>query len=172
MGASGLLHGAKKSYFNEATWITNKMGLHELMRIQQNYSVQVVHQFFATVVFGDDDVISMTWMTGDQEVTSNFAEFAHVLGYPVQGCDVPVGARMHEGHQTYDVKKLKPLYYKGRFAGQAKNLQLTFNILLHMFRECIYPQAGNLDDIHGALVNLMRHAPAALAVGNPADSAF
>ena len=151
-------HLAKKAYFKDATWITDKMGLHRLMRIRENYSVQVVHQFFATVVFSDDDVGTMTWMTGEAQYISNFAKFAHVLGYPFQGIDAPCGARMHEGHLTYDVKKLKPLYYKGGFAGQAKNLQLTFNILLCMFRECIYPQAGNLDDIRGALVNLVRHA--------------
>ena len=140
-------HLANKSYFNTATWITGKMGLHELMALQQNYSVQVIHRFFATVVFGDGDEITMTWMTGDQQVTSNFAEFAHVLGYPFAGCGSPCGVRLHEAHLTYDVKKLKPLYYKGGIAGQTKNLSLTYNILLRMFRECIYPQAGNLDAI-------------------------
>ena len=88
------------------------------------YTIRIGHIFLP---FGTIPAIHLSWRCytgggGDQEVTSHFAEFAHVLGYPFQGCDTPCGARMHEGHQTYDVKKLKPLYYKGGFAGQAKNL--------------------------------------------------
>jgi hypothetical protein len=47
-------HFAKYSeYFAEAVWITRKLGLHALMKIQEPYNITLVQQFFATLVFGD-----------------------------------------------------------------------------------------------------------------------
>ena len=39
------------------------------------------------------------------------------------------------------------------------------NILLRMFRHSIAPQAGNLDEMRGALVNLMAHAHSVFIAG-------
>jgi hypothetical protein len=46
-------HFAKHSaYFGEAVWITHKLGLHPLMKTQENYNITFVQQFFATLVLG------------------------------------------------------------------------------------------------------------------------
>jgi hypothetical protein len=44
-------HIHKHAYFEEALWITEKLGLHPLMKINQDYNIALIHQFFATVVF-------------------------------------------------------------------------------------------------------------------------
>ena len=44
-----------KPYFQEAVWIARKLGLEHLISMKQNYDIQLVHQFFATVQFGEDE---------------------------------------------------------------------------------------------------------------------
>jgi hypothetical protein len=65
-------HLHKHAYFEEALWITEKLGLHPLMKINQDYNVALIHQFFATVVFGDGEDIPMTWMLGNDVSRSSF----------------------------------------------------------------------------------------------------
>jgi hypothetical protein len=71
-------HGA---YFEEAMWVTRKLGLHPLMKIQENYNITLVLKFFATLVFGDGEKIPMTWMTREDLCHSNFIDFSTLLGY-------------------------------------------------------------------------------------------
>ena len=49
-----------KPYFQEAVWIVRKLGLEHLMTLQQNYDITLVHQFFATVQFGEDVDVKLT----------------------------------------------------------------------------------------------------------------
>ena len=49
-----------KPYFQEAIWITWKLGLEKLMSIQQHYDIKIAHQFFATVQFGKDVDVTLT----------------------------------------------------------------------------------------------------------------
>ena len=69
-----MLEDQNKEYFEDAYWVTEKMGLHPLMRISEKYNIEFVHQFFATVVFGSTPDIPMTWMSGDDLCRSNFVE--------------------------------------------------------------------------------------------------
>jgi hypothetical protein len=101
-------HLRKSDYFKEAIWITGKHGLHPLMELKQDYNILLVHQFFATLVFGDGEELPMTWMTGDHVIQSNFIEFAKELGYPFKGNHVPCGARMHLSGVAYNKKALAP----------------------------------------------------------------
>jgi hypothetical protein len=104
-------HFAKHSaYFGEAVWITRKLGLHPLMKIQEHYNIMLVQQFFATLVFGDGEEIPMTWMTGEDLCHSNFTDFAALLGYEFHGATSPSGMRMHVDGEYYEKKKLAPLY--------------------------------------------------------------
>jgi hypothetical protein len=48
-------HLQKHAYFEEPLWITGKLGLHTLMKINQDYNIVLVHQFFVTVVFGEGE---------------------------------------------------------------------------------------------------------------------
>jgi hypothetical protein len=67
---------------------------------------------------------------------------------------------------AYDKKTLKPLY--GKLAPSAKRKEIVlgdaygfktrYNILLCLYRETIAPSAGNLDAIHGGLVNLLAYS--------------
>lgn len=70
----------KKAYFNEMLWVTEKLGLHPLMELRQNYNVQLIQQFFATVYFGNSNDDDIYWMTGNGRYNSTFRRFAVVLG--------------------------------------------------------------------------------------------
>jgi hypothetical protein len=157
-------HLQKSEYFKEALWIIGKLGLHPLMQLKQDYNILLVHQFFATLVFGYGEDLPMTWMTGNQVVQSNFIEFAKELGCPFKGNHEPSGARMHLSGVSYNKKVLAPLYGKltkdardqGKkiVVGDCYGLRTRYNLLLHFFHENISPSAGNLDAFCGGLVNL------------------
>ena len=138
-----------KPYFQEAVWIARKLGLEKLISHQQNYDITFVQQFFATLVFGDDEKITMTWMTGPNRCSSNFEEFAKLLGYPFRGASTSVGRRMHHEGVAYDKARLAPLYYKDSDRSSTSDLLPTFNIFLRMTRFSIAPQAGNVDALRG-----------------------
>ena len=89
-----MLEDRNKEYFEDAFWVTEKMGLHPLMKMSHQYNIELIHQFFATLVFGNTPDIPMTWMSGDDVCHSNFVEFATILGYPFDPAG-PSGKRMH-----------------------------------------------------------------------------
>jgi hypothetical protein len=72
---------SKDEYFGDALWVTEKMGLHKLMTIKQNYCPKLIQQFFATLEFDDQDNISFIWMTNKVRRFSNFTRFGQLLGY-------------------------------------------------------------------------------------------
>ena len=55
----------------------------------------MIHQFYAYVVFDEDDMRSFTWMTGPSKYSSNFREFGAILGYGYDGAEVATSLRMH-----------------------------------------------------------------------------
>jgi hypothetical protein len=136
------------------------------MKINQDYNIVLVHQFFATVVFGDGEDIPLTWMLGSDVCRSSFREFANHLGYSFAGATAATGLRMHIEGVAYNKKSLKPLY--GKLAphakkkevvlGEAYELKTRYNISLCLFRENIAPSAGNLDANRGGLVNLLAYS--------------
>jgi hypothetical protein len=166
-------HFAKhNAYFGEAVWVSRKLGLHPLMKIQEHYNITLVHQFFATLVFWDGEEIPMTWMTGEELCHSNFIDFAALLGYEFHGPTSPSGIRMHVDGEYYDKKKLAPLYTgdnKKIVIGGTLRLSQRSNILLRMFRASIAPQAGNFDAIRGALVNLFAYTHEVYCKGETAE---
>jgi hypothetical protein len=70
-----------REYFNDAIWIYEELDLTKLLTIKCDYNAQWILQFYATLVIKGDDVKTMKWMTGTQMCTSNFVNFARVLGY-------------------------------------------------------------------------------------------
>jgi hypothetical protein len=123
-------------------------------------------------VFGDGEEIPMTWMTGEDLCQSNFIDFAALLGYEFHGATSPSGIRMHVDGEYYDKKKLAPLYTgddKKIVIGGTLGLSQRSNILLHMFRASIAPQAGNFDAICGALVNLLSYTHEVYCKGETAE---
>jgi hypothetical protein len=75
---------------------------------------------------------------------------------------------MHLSRVAYNKKALAPLYGKltkdvidqGKkiVVGDSYGLRTRYNILLRLFRENIAPSAGNLDALHGGLVNLLAYS--------------
>jgi hypothetical protein len=173
-------HLYKHAYFEEALWITEKLGLHPLMKINQDYNIALVHQFFATVVFGEGEDIPMTWMLGNDVCRSSFREFASHLGYAFAGANTASGLRMHIEGMAYDKKTLKPLY--GKLAPSAKRKEIVlgdaygfktrYNILLCLFHENIAPSARNLDAIRGGLVNLLAYSHEVFVSGRGRSGAY
>ena len=150
-------------YFHDALWICKKLGLLPLMMIQQDYNIQLIHQFYSTLVFGQSDRVDFQWMTEDTLCHSDMVEFGGLLGYEFRGEeDTSLARRMHVDGYTYSKNKLEPLYVNTNdpehFAGRAKGLKLLYNILLRIFRENIVPTSGNEDEIRGALVNLFHYS--------------
>jgi hypothetical protein len=169
----GFSHFAKHSaYFGEAVWITHKLGLHPLMKIQEHYNITLVQQFFSTLVFGDGEEIPMIWMTGEELCQSNFIDFSALLGYESRGATSPSGMRMHVDGEYYEKKKLSPLYIgndKKIVIGGTLGLSQCSNVLLRIFRASVAPQSSNIDAIRGALVNLMAYSHEVYCKGETAE---
>ena len=147
-----------KPYFQEALWIVRKLGLEKLMVTQQNYTIKIVQLFFATVEFGNDEDVTLTWITGPIKCVSSMKRFGELLGYAFRHGEEPKGIIMHVEGLNYEMRRLPPLYANKASVGMNKNLLPTFNILLCMFHYNIAPQVGNVHAIRGGLVNLIHHS--------------
>ena len=69
-----------KNYFKEAVWVVRKLGLEQLIGTQQDYNISAIQQFYAIVVFGEDEDVTLTWMTGPAKCVSSMKRFAEILG--------------------------------------------------------------------------------------------
>ncbi|KAK1698754.1 hypothetical protein QYE76_015451 [Lolium multiflorum] len=117
---------AENDHFEDAIWVTGRMGLKELMKIQCDYSPELIKQFFATVAFKND--VSALW----------------------NGC----GLRLH-GPQKTDKNVLFDLYDSSGKIGSTKGLLPIYSQVLRFLRATIAPSGGNNDALRGALVDLM-----------------
>ncbi|KAK1607828.1 hypothetical protein QYE76_031501 [Lolium multiflorum] len=59
---------AVNDHFEDAIWVAGKMGLHDIMKIQCDFSPALVKQFFATLAIGKDEDHTMEWMTDSSTV--------------------------------------------------------------------------------------------------------
>ncbi|KAK1619699.1 hypothetical protein QYE76_025216, partial [Lolium multiflorum] len=107
---------AVNDHFEDAIWVAGKMGLLEIMKIQCDYSPDLVKQFFATLAIRKDEEHTMEWMTGSTHCSATLRQFAGYLGVPVDG-----GRRLHGPQQT-DKNALVHLYTSAGKIGQAKGL--------------------------------------------------
>ncbi|KAK1632003.1 hypothetical protein QYE76_006318 [Lolium multiflorum] len=140
---------AINDHFEDAIWVAGKMGLHDIMKIQCDFSPDLVKQFFATLAIRKDEEHTMEWMTGSTHCSATLRQFAGYLGVPVDG-----GRRLHGPQQT-DKNALVHLYTSAGKIGQAKGLLPIYSQLLRFFRATICPSGGNNDALRGALVDLM-----------------
>jgi hypothetical protein len=79
---------------------------------------------------------------------------------------------MHVDGEYYEKKKLAPLYTgndKKIVIGGTLGLSQRSNVLLRIFRASIAPQAGNIDAIRGALVNLLAYSHEVYCKGETAE---
>ncbi|KAK1647634.1 hypothetical protein QYE76_065439 [Lolium multiflorum] len=140
---------AINDHFEDAIWVAGKLGLHDIMKIQCDFSPALVKQFFATLAIRKDEEHTMEWMTGSTHCSATLRQFAGVLGVPVDG-----GRRLHGPQQT-DKNALVHLYTSAGKIGQAKGLLPIYSQLLRFFRATICPSGGNNDALRGTLVDLM-----------------
>ena len=84
-----------KAEFAEAVEVTGRMGLHHIMGIQCDYNVDLLKQFFGTLVIKGDEARTLKWMSGNVFCSATFHEFAALLGYEFKGISTPCGIRLH-----------------------------------------------------------------------------
>ncbi|KAK1696879.1 hypothetical protein QYE76_013576 [Lolium multiflorum] len=140
---------AVNNHFEDAIWVAGRMGLHDIMKIQCDYSPDLVKQFFATLAIKKDEERTMEWMTGSTHCSATLRRFAGILGVPVDE-----GRCLHGPQQT-DKNALVDLYTSAGKIGFAKGLLPIYSQLLRFFRATIFPSGGNNDALRGALVDLM-----------------
>ncbi|KAK1679346.1 hypothetical protein QYE76_040194 [Lolium multiflorum] len=67
---------AVNDHFEDAIWVAGKMGLHDIMKIQCDFSPALVKQFFATLAIRKDEEHTMEWMTGSTHCSATLRQFA------------------------------------------------------------------------------------------------
>ncbi|KAK1603088.1 hypothetical protein QYE76_037261 [Lolium multiflorum] len=140
---------AVNNHFEDAIWVTGRLGLKNLMKIQCDYSPELVKQFFATLAIKTDEDRTMEWMSGSTHCSATLHRFAAILGVPAEG-----GRRLH-GPQRADKNVLFDLYTSAGKVGESKGLLPIYGQLLRFFRATIAPSGGNNDALRGTLVDLM-----------------
>ncbi|KAK1649256.1 hypothetical protein QYE76_067061 [Lolium multiflorum] len=140
---------AVNDHFEDAIWVTGRMGLQDLMKIQCDYSPELIKQLFATLAFKKDDERTMEWMSGSTHCEATLRRFASILALPAEG-----GLRLH-GPQKTDKNVLFDLYDSSGAVGYTKGLLPIYSQVLRFFRATIAPIGGYNDAIRGALVDLM-----------------
>ncbi|KAK1646122.1 hypothetical protein QYE76_063927, partial [Lolium multiflorum] len=140
---------AVNNHFEDAIWVTGRMGLQDLMKIRCDYSPELVKQFFATLAIKKDVDRTMEWMSGSTHCSATLRRFAAILGVPAEE-----GRRLH-GPQRADKNALFDLYTSAGKVGTTKGLLPIYGQLLRFFRSTIAPSGGNNDAIRGSLVDLM-----------------
>ena len=141
---------SQNDHFEDAIWVTERMGLHKLMKVQCNFSIPLIQQFYATLSIKKDDDRTMQWMSGTSPCQASFHRFAELLGYPFEG-----GHRLH-GPQRTDKDVLYDLYTENGVVGTITGLLPIYDQLLRFFRATIAPSGGNNDALRGTLVDLLR----------------
>ncbi|KAK1646708.1 hypothetical protein QYE76_064513 [Lolium multiflorum] len=140
---------AENNHFEDAIWVTGRMGLQDLMKIRCDYSPELIKQFYATLAFKKDEDRTMEWMSGSTHYVATLRRFAAILGLPEEA-----GIRLH-GPQKTDKNVLYNLYNSSGAVGSAKGLLPIYAQVLRFLRATIAPSGGNNDALCGALVDLM-----------------
>jgi hypothetical protein len=86
---------AENNHFEDAIWVTGRMGLQDLMKIQCDYSPELIKQFYATLAFKKDEDRTMEWMSGSTHCEATLRRFASILGLPEEG-----GIRLYGPQKT------------------------------------------------------------------------
>jgi hypothetical protein len=148
----------KVEYFHDALWVTEKLGLHQLLSIKQDYCPNLIQKFYATLDFVTQDNVGMTWMTNEVRRFSTFACFGQLLGYTFLGLEILNGQQMHVNTSEYNKENLAPLSAHGSSPEETSNLLALYNMLLRIFRANISPRGGKNDAIRGGLMNFLHFA--------------
>ncbi|KAK1668094.1 hypothetical protein QYE76_056253 [Lolium multiflorum] len=144
-------------YFGDALEICDEQGLTPLMTFSHNFSKEVICQFYATVVFLEDEggFRSLKWMTREHVMEASWEEFARSIGYELPDNDSNT-FRIHLQAKPMAKEKMADLYIRGRMlCGSTKGLLPVYDIMNRIYRGTINPKHTNHDEVHGFLVNLL-----------------
>ncbi|KAK1698156.1 hypothetical protein QYE76_014853 [Lolium multiflorum] len=104
---------AASRYFEEAYAMCGEFGLYPIMELNKDYDIGLIHQFYATVHFEQDEVRTFRWMTHERFLESNLAKFGSALGYPRYPGVNANGWRCHDSSFAQTREVLEHLYIKG-----------------------------------------------------------
>src|SRR3954469_1651320 len=156
---------AHPGYFQEATAIVDQFGLGPIISFNKDFSPDLLAQFFATVYFrSQSGVRSLIWMLGEHRVSCTWEQFMAALGVPFTSPDDATGSsglRPHTAANARPKGDLAPFQisvpYTDAKGRQRTRLILTrfLDIMHRIFRTSLFPRVGNLDLVHGYLVNML-----------------
>jgi hypothetical protein len=109
------LKSSKPEYFGEALEICEEQGLIPLMTFSHNFSKEVICQFYATVVFLEDEggFRTLKWMTKEFVMEATWQEFARGIGYDLPDNETNF-LRIHLQPKPMAKEKMTNLYIPGR----------------------------------------------------------
>ncbi|KAK1697011.1 hypothetical protein QYE76_013708 [Lolium multiflorum] len=139
---------AENNHFEDAIWVTGRMGLQDPMKIRCDYSPELIKQFYATLAFKKDEDHTMEWMSGSTHCEATLRRFAAILGLLEEG-----GIRLHGPQKTDKNVLLTSMAHRSGWI--AKGLLPIYSQVLRFLRATIAPSGGNNDALRGALVDLM-----------------
>lgn len=143
-------------YFGEALEICDEQGLIPIMTVSHDFSREVICQFYATVVFLEDEggYRSLKWMTKEHVMEASWQDFARCIGYELPK-DNSNTFRIHLQAKPMAKEKMADLYIRGRMlCGSTKGLLPVYDIMNRIYRSTINLKHTNHDEVHGFLVNL------------------
>jgi hypothetical protein len=144
-------------YFGEAKEICEEFGLLSLMQFNHVIDEDTVAQFYATVHLNKTNEREIIFMTRDKMMKATWAQFGECLGYPI--VDDPTIAslfRVHTKTRPMEKKYLAPLLILGwGVPGDSKHLLPVYDIMHQIYREVLNPKVGNIDQIHGFMIDLL-----------------
>jgi hypothetical protein len=85
MSAIDVGHLQKKPYFDEALHVIERMGLTQLLSIHCDYHMELILQFNSSLVMMNDDDHTLKSMSGANQCTATFRDFADALGFEFDG---------------------------------------------------------------------------------------
>jgi hypothetical protein len=144
-------------YIGEAKEICEEFGLLPLMQFNHDIDEDIIAQFYAMVHLDLTNERELIWMTKDKLMKATWAQFGECLGYPVVDDPTPVGLfHVHIEEHPSAKKHLDHLYILGwGVLGDTKHLLPVYDIMHCIYREVLNPKVGNIDQIHGSMIDLM-----------------
>ena len=87
-------------YFGEALALCEEFDLIKLMSVNCDFDVQLVHQFYATVHFGEDDAWILTFMCRYELFQVPWRAFCNAIVYEDTGLERNGGIHPHDHHHS------------------------------------------------------------------------
>ncbi|KAK1618388.1 hypothetical protein QYE76_023905 [Lolium multiflorum] len=94
---------SQNDHFEDAIWVNGRMGLQKLMKVQCDYSPDLIKQFHATLAFKKDEERIIQWMSGSSPCAASFRRFTAVLGLPYEGVHRFHGPQKTDKDVLYDI---------------------------------------------------------------------